>query len=619
MVRRGLLLGAAIVLGGCLQPAANRCEGGGVCSPGMRCGMAGEVQICVAATCGNGWLDPGEVCDDGNNLSGDGCPADCREPCGDGVLDPGERCDDGNTIDGDGCDHNCTLTACGNGVVTAGEACDDGNAIDGDGCDTDCTSSALGQQAYVKASNTDYNDVFGTSVALSADGSTLAVGAPGEASATTEIGGVQSDNSAPGAGAVYVFSRRRTTWRQQAYVKASNTDAGDGLGCSVALSADGSTLAVGACGEDGAGTSGAVSDNAAPNAGAVYVFVRSGTSWLQEAYVKASSPGAGDAFGTSVALSADGSTLAVGATGEASAATGIDGDASDHTAAAAGAVYVFVRSGAIWRQQAYVKASNTDAGDGFGCNVALSADGSTLAVTATGEASAATGVDGDEASNAAPGAGAVYLFVRSGATWRQDAYVKASNTDPGDHFGSGLALSADGLTLAVGAANEGSAATGVGGNQKDDSAPSAGAVYLFSRTGARWSQQLYVKPSNTRGLDSFGKQLALSGDGARLAVAAEGEASAAVGVGGNQADNTAPNAGAVYLFTRSGAAWSQQAYVKASNTGEDDFFGGSVALSTDGTTLAVGGPGDDSVATGINGNQSADYTAAFTGAVYVFH
>ncbi len=64
--------------------------------------------------------------------------------CGDTILDPGEQCDDGNLVDGDGCDSNCTLTACGNGVVTAGEVCDDGNVVDGDGCDSNCTATACG-------------------------------------------------------------------------------------------------------------------------------------------------------------------------------------------------------------------------------------------------------------------------------------------------------------------------------------------------------------------------------------------------------------------------------------------------------------------------------------------
>ena len=115
-------------------------------------------------------------------------------------------------------------------------------------------------------------------------------------------------------------------------------------------------------------------------------------------------------FGLSVALAADGNTLAVGATAEGSRATGINGDQSDRSAANSGAVYVFTRSDGIWTQQAYVKASNTDASDQFGASVALAADGNTLAVGANAEGSSATGINGDQSDNSASLSGAVYLY-----------------------------------------------------------------------------------------------------------------------------------------------------------------------------------------------------------------
>jgi hypothetical protein len=101
-------------------------------------------------------------------------------------------------------------------------------------------------------------------------------------------------------------------------------------------------------------------------------------------------------------------------------------------------------------------------------------------------------------------------------------------------------------------------------------------------------------------------------------VGAYGERSAATGIGGDQTDNSVLQAGAVYVFARSGTTWSQPAYVKASNTGEQDAFGFSVALSSDGLTLAVGAPIEDSAATGIDGDQ-ADNSALHAGAVYVYH
>jgi hypothetical protein len=481
------------------------------------------------------------------------------------------------------------------------------------------------RSAYVKASNTGMSDWFGYSVALAEDGGTLAVGAYQEDSATTGIGGDQTSNAASESGAVYVFRRSAGgVWAQEAYVKASNTGASDHFGWSVALSGDGGTLAVGAYQEDSAatGVGGNQTSNAVADSGSVYVFRRSaGGVWAQEAYVKASNTGTSDRFGSSVALSGDGATLAVGAYGEDSATTGIGGDQTSNAAATSGAVYVFRQSaGGMWAQEAYVKASNTGASDEFGWSVALSGDGATLAVGAWYEDSAATGVGGDESSNAANESGAVYVFRRSaGGVWAQEAYVKASNTDVNDSFGYSVALSGDGATLAVGAYQEGSAATGVGGDQTSEAANSSGAVYVFRRSvGGVWAQEAYVKASNTGAGDFFGYSVALSGDGATLAVGAYWEDSAATGIGGDQTNSGGRDSGAVYVFRRSTVGvWTQEAYVKASNTGTSDRFGYSVALSGDGATLAVGAYWEDSAATGIGGDQTSN-AATDSGAVYVF-
>ena len=271
----------------------------------------------------------------------------------------------------------------------------------------------------------------------------------------------------------------------------------------------------------------------------------------------------------------------------------------------------------------YVKASNPDINDWFGYSVALSGDSNTLAVGAYREDSSVTGIGGDQTNNLASEAGAVYVFVRSASgVWSQQAYVKASNTGSaggilGDFFGFSVALSNDGNTLAVGAIGESSNATGIGGNQADNSASEAGAVYVFTRSGTVWSQQAYVKASNTGAGDSFGASVSLSSDGNTLAVGAYREDSNATGVGGNQADNSATDAGAVYVFTRSGSTWTQQTYIKASNTNANDWFGLSVAMSGDGSTLAVGAYQEASAATGINGNQ-ADNSVQSAGAVYLY-
>ncbi|MCP9450715.1 MAG: FG-GAP repeat protein, partial [Nitrospira sp.] len=146
------------------------------------------------------------------------------------------------------------------------------------------------------------------------------------------------------------------------------------------------------------------------------------------------------------------------------------------------------------------------------------------------------GIDGDQSNNLAPDSGAVYLFTRSGGPWTQQAYVKASNTETGDWFGTALAFSADGSTLAIGALQEDSRALGINGDPTDNGAIDSGAVYLLTRNGGTWTQQAYIKPSNTEAGDWFGVSLSLSADGRTLAV------------GSPLKDSPALDSGAIYLY-----------------------------------------------------------------------
>jgi hypothetical protein len=220
----------------------------------------------------------------------------------------------------------------------------------------------------------------------------------------------------------------------------------------------------------------------------------------------------------------------------------VNGNQSDNSAIHAGAAYVFVRNGTTWTQQAYLKASNTEALDGFG---AVAVSGNTVVVGALSEDSSATGVNGNQSNNSALSSGAAYVFVRSGTTWSQQAYLKASHTGAGDLFGSSVGLS--GNTILVGAGGEDSYATGVNGNQASDAASGSGAAYLFVRSGTTWTQQAYLKASNTGFNYHFGSSVAASGNLA--VIGSPEEASYATGVNGNQTNDWAPGAGAVYLFS----------------------------------------------------------------------
>ena len=503
-------------------------------------------------------------------------------------------------------------------------------------------ATELRQTATVKASNPGMFDHFGeggvldghigNAVTVSADGNTMAVGAQHESSGAPGINGDQNDESAYNAGAVYVYTRDGANWAQQAYVKASNAGGGDHFGSSVALSADGNTMAVAAYWESSAatGVNGDQADNSIPNAGAAYIFTRSGTTWTQQAYIKASNTGTagvdgvqsdGDQYAFSLALSGDGNTLAVGALTEDSNARGFDGNGADDSATSAGAVYVYTRTGDDWSQQAYVKSPPADDdpinGDMFGYSLGLNDDGDTLVVGVYDEDGSSREINGP-VDGERGGSGAAYVFTRAGNAWGRQAYIKVANAEGGDSWGVAVALSADGNTLAIGTADEDCSATGVnppgcGDEDLGSAGGSMGAAAVFVRDGTTWTQQAYLKASNTGREDWFGIRLAVSGDGNTLAVAAPNEDSAAQGINGRQDDDSAIEAGAVYLFTRNGTEWAQQAFVKGSNTEAFDEFGGSVALSGDGRILLVGARGEDSGAQGTDGNQVDE-----SGAVYIF-
>jgi hypothetical protein len=476
------------------------------------------------------------------------------------------------------------------------------------------TSLMLDVIGYMKASNIPAEnrlggrgDRYGGNVALSGDGTTLAVGASGDESLATGIDSDPGEDGGQAVGAVYLYVYEGGEWRQQAYIKASNSDLGDYFGLVQAISDDGNTLVIGSPGEGSAstGVNGDESDNTMASAGAVYVFSRHDGVWRQQAYIKSSNTAEGDEFGRQVTLSGDGDILGV-----------LDKDL----------VYLFRRTGSDWAQQTVLEVSNSAYRNASGiASLELSSDGLTLAVGASEE---------DVVDNSVQGAGAVYIFVANGNGWTQQAHISAVNADSGDHFGKTLSLSASGELLAVGAENESSSATGVDGDSADNSAEYAGAVYLFERQDETWSQTAYLKASNTETYDFFGSQLILSGSGETLLVTARGEDSLARGIGGDQTDNSAQEKappGAVYLFRRRDGAWLQQAYIKASNTDdgynhiytstcgtnpcwENDSFGNTIGISTDGDILAVGAPGENS---GDPANQDDD-TRELSGAVYLY-
>lgn len=450
-------------------------------------------------------------------------------------------------------------------------------------------SKTMVQYAYGKASNTASQSTFGGGVALSGD--TMAVGASTDNGESSGINGSQ----APGAnqtGAVYVFRRFGAVWAQEAYIKASNPNDDDAFGVSLALVGD--TLVVGANKEDSnaPGVDGNQNNNTLRNAGAAYVFQRSVTTWTQQAYLKASIPGQDDHFGNSLSLVGD--TLVVGAPGEDSNSSGIDQSENNAAAQDSGAAYIFERTDSTWQQAHYIKASNTTDSDEFGRSLALS--GNKLAIGARGEDSNATTVNGDPLNEGAAGSGAIYVFRRSGASWIQEAYLKATDSVAGTQLGFPIAFSGD--TIAAAAIELDTL---------------IGAVYVFRSDGASWQQeQRFTAPVPTSP-GFYGLGVAVSGD--TLAVGHLGESSATTGIDSGGDNTGAEGSGAVIVYTRTGSTWSQSAVVKTSNAEAFDNFGISVALSGD--TLAACAHQEDSSASGFGGDQD-DNSTTNSGAVYIF-
>ncbi len=319
---------------------------------------------------------------------------------------------------------------------------------------------------------------------------------------------------------------------QQAKLVADDGVADGHLGWSTAISADGTTAVVGASGANVGGHT---------DQGAVYVFVCTGPTWIQQAKLVAVDGTAFDRLGYAVSLSSDGATIAAGATGA---------DVGGH--ADQGAVYIFTRSGAAWTQAAKLTATDGSVADRLGGAVVLSGDGVTLVAGATG-----TDMSGNLDQ------GAAYAFTRSSAGWTQHAKLKAADGAAGDLFGASVALSHDGKTAVAGAYN-----VTVSGQQKQ------GAAYVFKRSRYSWPQQAKLTAADGGAYTYFGVSVAMSGDG-----------TAAV-VGSHYADPGAR--GAAYVYTLANGAWAQQAKLTAADAGTGDSLGYSVAMSRDGLTAAAG-------------------------------
>jgi FG-GAP repeat protein len=453
----------------------------------------------------------------------------------------------------------------------------------------DITSIMKPSIGYFKAGKVAVNDLFGYVVILSADGDTMVVSARGDGNKS--------------AGGVYVFSNKGNKWLQQATMKVSNIEQLARFGFSMSLSADGNTLAVGALLNNvNAGVINKSITQAEYLSAGVYIFSRKNIAWSQQVYLSVENTTS--AFSDlAVSLSADGSTLAVGAS-----SGNING-----TNNKVASVHIFNRNAEAWVKQAKIQDVNVKAGHGFAHAVSLSANGNTLAIGAPAQADIAN----KRSDNSVNHESAVYVFIRDDNRWVRDASVKPENNELDGAFGATVSLSADGNTLAVGNILK-NTVTPV-------RAKPFAAVHVFRRSDNYWIQQAHIDTSQVQGSNGFdvgklfGGAISLSADGKTLAVGTIDEGSNLTGISSiaNRGDNYANASGAVCVFKLSNNIWTQQTHIKASNTEAADLFGLAVSLSADGKTLAVGAVDEDSGTYGIGGDQG-DNSVVNSGAVYLY-
>jgi hypothetical protein len=349
-------------------------------------------------------------------------------------------------------------------------------------------------------------------------------------------------------------------------ITASDAAASDNFGYDLAISADAQIIAIGARNWEDTGT----------NTGGVYIYDWSGSSFgMRGAVLEAPDQAGGDAFGSAVAISEDGLVLAVGA-------ELWEGAAGSNR----GGVYIFDWSGSAWTQRgSVIEAGDAADNDVFGRSVALSGDGSILVVGASGWEPAGIG-----------GRGGVYIFDWSGSAWTQrGSVIEAGDAADNDEFGAAVAISGDGLVLAVGAESwEGAAGSNRGG------------VYIFDWSGSAWTQRgSVIEAGDAADDDSFSSSVAISGDGLVLVVGA----SAWEGAAGS-------NRGGVYIFDWSGSAWMQRgSVIEAGDAADSDEFGAAVAIAGNSAVLCVGAPSYEPAATlNIGGVYTYTIQTEFAGA-----
>ena len=432
---------------------------------------------------------------------------------------------------------------------------------------------------------------FGIAMDMSDDGQMMVVSAKGE----------DSDR-----GGVYVYRMGDSGWELDTALQPAVADVGDEYGRDVAISANGTEIIVGSPGEDSSQTS-VPTMNDITNIGIAYVYWYGATGWTLVEKLKPFTAG-GHSFGRSVDMTDDGMAVVVGA---------------PQTDGYEGSVHYYeFGSGAGYQHRHTITDTLAQTGDRFGMSVAISGDGSTLAVGEPFEANYNTGVGASKTpKNSMPspsslnsGAVFVYGYDESTNRFNEQSYIKAETVGENHYFGWSVDLSDDGNLLAVGSYGDNSPLTGINNPATQTSySTDVGAVYTYRRAASIWSLDAFIKASNATFDYAFGNKVKLSDDGSRLLVGSSREDGGDGGLRADQTSTSEDRAGAAYLFTHDGTEWSQEAYIKSPNIESGDVFGGSLAMSADAETIAIGAYHENGDGTALSNNDKVD-----SGAVYIY-
>lgn len=379
---------------------------------------------------------------------------------------------------------------------------------------------------------------FGDAVSATADGKTVVVGAAWLDASTGD--------TSQGA---FVFSRRDGTWIQQANLLPDDVAREAAFGASVAIAGDGGTAII---------TARADEIPNRPNQGSAYVFSRNGDEWRTQAKLTNSADDSDEDFGSSAALSDDGTTAIIGAR-DASPGNTKQGSAA-----------VFSREDGDWNQEATLVPDDGDSADQFGSSVALTGDGNTAVIAAVSDEDP-NGID----------AGSAYVFSREDGSWREQAKLAAEDGDVEDGFGTSVAIADEAGTAVIGAPFD------------DENGGWSGSAYVFSQNGGEWRQRATLVPEDGDSQDLFGRAVAVTADGETVIAGANFDE-----------DPNGEGSGSVYQFRREDGSWHEKTKFAPDDADDWDGFGASVAMSDDGKTVFVGTPADD---TNNDGNVGSVY------------